>query len=199
MCRSFEDRPIPPEVVDRVLAHAQRAPSAGFSQGWAFVVLEGPEQVGRFWEITSEHEWRAEPNWPGLLRAPVIIIPMAHNERYLERYREPDKAAAGLQEEDTWSVPYWLVDTAMATMLMLLSAVDNGLGALFFGLDRGEPELLADLGVPDGYQPIGAVALGYPDGNDRPSPSLARGHRPAGEVIHRGRWSSSPPGREESH
>jgi hypothetical protein len=73
-------------------------------------------------------------------------------------------------------------------MLMLLSVVDAGLAALYFGLPRGERELLADLAVPAGYQPIGAVALGWPDGEDRPSPSLARGHRPADEVIHRGRW-----------
>ena len=44
MVRSFEDRPIPPDVLDRILANALHAPSAGFSQGWAFVVLEGPRR-----------------------------------------------------------------------------------------------------------------------------------------------------------
>jgi nitroreductase len=73
-------------------------------------------------------------------------------------------------------------------MLILLSAVDEGLGALFFDLDYGRQELLADLGIPDTYEPIGAVALGWADGDDRPSPSLARGHRPAEDVVHRGRW-----------
>jgi len=73
-------------------------------------------------------------------------------------------------------------------MLILLAAVDAGLGALFFGLPNGERALLADLGVPSGYESIGAVALGWPDADDRPSPSLARGHRPVDQVIHRGRW-----------
>jgi len=188
MCRSFEDRPIPTELVDRMLAHARRAPSAGFSQGWAFVVLEGHEQTAPFWERVSEPSWRSEPSWPGLLRAPVVVLPLAHKRTYLDRYAEPDKAGFGRQHESAWPVPYWLVDTAMATMLLLLSATDLGLGALLFGLVRGEDELLADLGVPEGHKPIGAVALGWPDGNDRPSPSLARGHRPATEVVHRGRW-----------
>jgi nitroreductase len=120
------------------------------------------------------------------LRAPVIILPLANKQAYLDRYAEPDKAATGMSDEDRWPVPYWLVDTSFAAMAMLLTAVDAGLGALFFGLDHGEEELLTALGVPGGYTPIGAIALGWPDGNDRPSPSLARGHRAS--VIHRGRW-----------
>ena len=88
-------------------------------------------------------------------------------------------------------MPYWLVDTAMSTMLMLLGAVDEGLGALFFGIFDHEDELLAELGVPDGYRPIGTIAVGYRSsepGADRPSGSLARGRRPLDEVVHRGGW-----------
>jgi len=188
MCRSFDGEPVPPELLERVLASGRRAPSAGFSQGFAFVVLEGAEQTDTFWTHISDPAWRADPTWPGLVRAPVIILPLAHKQAYLDRYAEADKAQFGRQEESAWPVPYWLVDTAFAAMLIQLSAVDCGLGALFFGLAAGESELLADLGVPSGYKPIGAIALGWPDAGDRPSPSLARGHRPAGEVIHRGRW-----------
>jgi nitroreductase len=186
MCRSFADRAVPGDLLDRVVTNGSKAPSAGFTQGWAFVVLEGRDQTEVFWSLASEPEWRARPDWPGLLRAPVIILPLAHKQAYLDRYAEPDKATTGMSDEDRWPVPYWLVDTSFAVMAMLLTAVDAGLGALFFGLYRGEDELLTALGVPAGYKPIGAIALGWPDGNDRPSPSLARGHR--ANVIHRGRW-----------
>jgi nitroreductase len=188
MWRSFEDRPVAPDLVDLVLANALRAPSAGFSQGWAFVVLEGPEQTGLFWRHISDQAWRGDPNWPRLLAAPVIILPLSHRQAYLDRYSEPDKARTGLgRDEGAWPVPYWLVDTSFAAMLILLTATSLGLGALFFGLGRHDAELLAALGVPEEYQPIGAVALGWP-APDRPSPSLKRGHRPADEVIHRGGW-----------
>jgi nitroreductase len=151
-------------------------------------VLEGPEQTGTFWRHVSDADWRQDPTWPGLPRAPVIILPLAHRQAYLDRYAEPDKAGSGMgADETTWPVPYWLVDTSFATMLMLLSATDAGLGALFFGLHHREAELLAALGVPDGYEAIGAVALGWP-APDRRSPSLRRGHRPADQVIHRGGW-----------
>lgn len=145
-------------------------------------------QTQAFWSQVSEPAWREKPSWPGLLRAPVIILPLAHKQAYLDRYAEADKAGLGREDKSAWPVPFWLVDTSFATMLILLSAVDAGLGALFFGLPGGEQELLADLGVPHGYEPIGAVALGWPDGADRPSSSLARGHRPPDEVVHRGHW-----------
>ena len=40
-------RPVPADVVDRIVSNGMRAPSAGFSQGWAFLVLDTPEDVAR--------------------------------------------------------------------------------------------------------------------------------------------------------
>ncbi len=188
MVRSYQDRPLDDGVLDAILSAALRAPSAGFTQASRFVVLEGREQTDRFWRHTLPAEDRAHFRWPGLLRAPVLVLPLAHRQAYLDRYREADKAGAGLERESGWPVPYWHVDCAFATMLVLLAAVDAGLGALFFGIFRGERELLAELGVPPGYQPIGAVAIGHPADDDRPSASVARGRRTLQDVVHRGRW-----------
>lgn len=183
MVRSFAEDPVPEEILARILANAQRAPSAGFSQGWAFVVLVGRAETAPFWEAVSDAEWRAAPNWPGLLRAPVIVVPLTDEGAYRDRYAEADKAS-----RPGPSAPWWLVDTAFATMVMLLSTVDAGLGALFFGLRQRDEEVRRALGIPARYQPLGAVALGWPDGQDRPSASVTRGRRPAEEVVHRGRW-----------
>jgi nitroreductase len=71
-------------------------------------------------------------------------------------------------------------------MLMLLTAVDAGLGALFFGI-MDPAGFRAAFGVPDAFTPIGAIAIGWPL-PDEPSTSLRRGRRSADEVIHRGRW-----------
>lgn len=187
MVRSYDGRPLDPAVVDRLLAAAVRAPSAGFTQGWAFVVLEGPDQTERFWSRTLPPGRRDGFQWPGLLRAPVLVLPLASPQAYRDRYAEPDKGSTPPDEQE-WPVPYWDVDCAFATMLLLLAAVDEGIGALFFALPRGHDELLADLGVPPGLHPIGAVALGHPAGDDRPSSSLARGRRPVDQVVHRGGW-----------
>jgi nitroreductase len=188
MCRSFQDKPVPPEVVDRLVDLARRAPSAGHSQGWAFVVLEGHEQTSRFWSTDADPAWLEQPDQPGVLRAPVLVIPLYSRQVYLERYGEPDKAASGLGVEAEWPAPYWLIDTAFATMLLLLGAVDAGLGALLFRL-HGEPgRLRAALGVPDGWEPVGVVALGWPAAAEPTPLGPRRPMRPLDEVLHRGGW-----------
>jgi nitroreductase len=188
MCRHFLDRPVPPDVVDRLLDRAARAPSAGHTQGWAFVVLEGPEQTARFWSTDADAAWLARPDHPGVLQAPVIIIAYCNRHAYLDRYAAPDKLSAGLAgvAPGAWPAPYWFIDTAFATMLLLLGAVEEGLGALFFRT-HGDPERLRTvLGVPPGWDPIGVVAIGWPapsEGRDRGRP-----RRPRDEVVHRGGW-----------
>ncbi len=186
MVRRFRQEPVPRVLLDRVLANALRAPSAGFSQGWAFVVLEG-ERTALFWDAVTSPEHG--PRRDRRVLPPVIVLPLAHKQAYLDRYAEPDKAGFGLDSERGWPVPYWQLDVAMATMLLLLTAVDAGLGAWFFGIFHGERALLAALGVPGGYRPIGAVGLGWPAADDRPSGSpRTRRRRPLDEVVHYGAW-----------
>src|SRR6266568_1930835 len=74
MVRSFEDRPIPREIVERIVANVQRAPSAGFSQGWGFLVLEGKEDTARYWDANWPKERRADWAWPDLFNAPLLIV-----------------------------------------------------------------------------------------------------------------------------
>jgi nitroreductase len=194
MVRSFTDEPVAPDVVDRLLANAMRAPSAGFSQGWAFLVLDAPDDVGRFWAATFASEKdRGAFRWQGLFRAPLLIVPMSHKDAYLDRYAEADKGWTD-RDEARWPVPYWDIDTGMAALLMLLTAVDEDLGALFFGIF---PERMARFreafGVPDAYTPIGAIAVGHRDATgDDPSPSLSRGRSRPDHLVHRGRWAEAP-------
>jgi len=187
MCRSFLEGPVDPDALGRALEMATHAPSAGNTQGWAFVVLED-DGTALFWEHEAESSWLAHPSHPGLLNAPVIILPLASKPSYLERYAEPDKAKLGGRRVADWAVPYWLVDTSFATMLLLLGLTQEGLGSLFFALQKPAGPLLEALGVPDGWEPLGAVAIGWPSADDRPSTSANRPRKPLAEVVHRGRW-----------
>jgi nitroreductase len=186
MVRRFDPRPLPAEVLDRILESATHAPSAGFSQGLDLVVLEGSEAVRGFWRATADPRFdrpysSAEPA--------AIVLVLSDEQAYLRRYAEPDKAGLGMEVAAGWPVPYWDLDAAMATMLMLLTAVDEGVGAWYFGVFHGAEALLRDLGVPTDRWLVGAVALGHPAADDRPSGSArTRGRRPLDEVVHRGRW-----------
>jgi nitroreductase len=186
MVRRFDPAPLAPAVLERILHSATRAPSAGFSQGLDLVVLEGPEAVRGFWRATTDPRFgkpysTAEP--------PVIVLVLSDPQAYLDRYGQPDKAGLGMETEAGWPVPYWDMDAAMAVMLMLLTAVDEGVGAWWFGVFHRAEALLRDLGVPEGRRLVGAVALGRPAADDRPTGSAVTRHRRRmDEVVHRGRW-----------
>ena len=188
MCRDFADTAVPREVVDRLLDRARRAPSAGHSQGWAFLVVTDPS---RFWAATSDPSWRTSPESDGLMRAPVIVVPMCSPDVYVARYSEPDKVAHGLTTAEAWPVPFWIVDVSFATMLLLLGAVDEGLGALFFGFRSEESigSFRRTFGVPASWTPIGAVALGWPAaGGSGPTGSAWRGRRSVDDIAHWDDW-----------
>jgi nitroreductase len=186
MVRNFDpDRAVPEPVRDRILQNALHAPSAGFSQGWAFLVLESAEQRQRFWSATAPE---STDTWlVSMTTAPLLIVPLSHKDAYLDRYSEKDKGWTD-RDENRWPVPYWHIDTGFASLLMLLTVVDEGLGACFFGIP---PERIdrfrGEFGVPAQYLPIGAIAIGY-RAPDRKSPSLKRGRKPVAEVVHFGQW-----------
>ncbi len=190
MTRAFAPTPLPAGVLDDLVALAGRAPSAGKTQGWHLVVLEGAE-TARFWDVALPVERRKTFRWQRLLDAPVILLPLADASAYVDRYSEADKAATGLGEgPEAWAAPYWTIDTAMAVMTLLHGAEDAGLGALFFGVFRGEAQVRASLGIPDHLDLLGAIALGFRADDEPPGPgrSAARPRRSPADIIHRGGW-----------
>jgi nitroreductase len=185
MVRHYTDQALAPEVVERVLANALRAPSAGFSQGWAFLVLTDPSDRARFWPFVPT---RVEQT-PTMQDAPLVVVPLAHKAAYLERYAEPDKGWED-RAESRWPAPYWYIDTGMAALLMLLTAVDEGLGACLFGImpEHIDP-FRAEFGIPAEYAPIGGVTIGYRAPDLPPQSSRVKERRRGVEdVVHRGHW-----------
>ena len=188
MVRAFTDEPVAAEAVDALIDLARRAPAAGNSQGMAYLVLAGPTDTARYWDVTLPVGRRSAFRWPGLVAAPVLVVVLVRPNAWVERYAEPDKASTGLgQGADAWSVPYWWVDAGMAVEHLLLGAVDAGLGACFFGVFDHEAAVLEALGVPEGWRVVGTVALGHP-APDVPGRSATRPRPPLDDVIHRGHW-----------
>lgn len=191
MVRKYDGRPVDRAVVDRMLEHATRAPSAGFSQGWAFLVLETDDERERFWRTTTP-EGAGGGGWlDGMTTAPLVIVPLSHKDGYLDRYAQPDKGWTD-RDEARWPVPYWHIDTGMAALLILQTAVDEGLGACLFGIP---PECIdgfrAEFGVPAAYTPIGAITVGHrlSDNGAQGSPAR-RPRRSLDDMVHRGRWGA---------
>ena len=192
MVRNYATDPVDPAVVDLALRNATRAPNAGFSQGWGFLVLDTPEDVRRFWEATAEDVDHPDQWLAGMMRAPVVILPCSSKTAYLSRYAEPDKGWTD-RDEARWPKPFWDMDTAMAALLILQTATDAGLGSCFIGIppDR-EAAVRTAFGIPDEFDPVGVVTIGHhpedpADAGAAGSPTRRR-RRPVSEVVHRGRW-----------
>jgi nitroreductase len=187
MVRSYhEDRPVAPEVIDRLVQAGLRAPSAGFSQGWGFLVLDTLEDVARFREAATP-ETEPEHWFSANVRAPLVIVPHSNKDAYLDRYAEPDKGFTD-RSDAWWPSPYWDIDTGFAAMLILLAAVDEGLGACFFGMPKERISVYKEaFGVPAELHPIGAISIGYPA--EEPRHDFSARRRPAQDVVRRGRWA----------
>jgi nitroreductase len=183
MVRTFDpDRPVPEEALQRILHNGTRAPSAGFSQGQAWLVLRGPD-LERFWPFGIDGAGESVRR-----TAPLVIVPFSCKRVYLDRYAQPDKGWTD-RDEARWPVPFWHIDSAMAVMLQLLTAVDEGLGALYFGIvpPQVEPFKKA-FGVPADHEPIGAIAMGY-DAEEKKRDLRSR-RRPIETLVHYGAWRS---------
>jgi nitroreductase len=185
MVRNFQPKPVPREAVERILMLAQHAPSAGFSQGWAYVVVTDEHTKKKVGQVQGEEDYFAKRFHKFVSEAAVLVVACTSEQLYHERYRQPDK----LQEDGTeihWPTPYWHFDIGCACMLIFLAAVDEGLATAFTGVERVE-EMKKLLGIPEHFHPVGVISIGYP-ARDVKSPSLKRGRRPAEEVVHYEHW-----------
>ncbi len=160
MVRTYEDRPVPREVIDRIVANCLRAPSAGFSQGTAYLVLSTPDELDRFRRSVTpakdpEH-WLAAN-----IEAPVLVVVLSNKDAYLDRYAQPDKGFTD-RSDAWWTAPYWDIDAGMGALLGLLTAVDEGMGACFFGMEINcVSQFRSEFGVPEHFWPIGIFSVGY--------------------------------------
>lgn len=187
MVRHFSDEAVDRAVLERIAETAQRAPSAGFSQGQRLLVVTDPDMRRRLAILCGEDEY-AEAGWDRWIsQCAALFIPCVSEEVYHARYREADKVDDEGNEIE-WPVPYWWMDVGCTVMLVLLAAVDQGLAAGFAGADAaGYVTMRELLGIPADFAPVGVIPVGHPL-PDKPSPSLKRGWRPNAEFARWERW-----------
>jgi nitroreductase len=177
MIRKLKPTPIPDKSVQNIVRLMQHYPSAGFSQGVAFVIVTDAIIRKRLTENVRAYD------------APLMIVPCVSEKLYHDRYNEPDKLKLSPDgREIAWPIPYWYFDVGAASMIILLAAVNEGLASAIAGAFR--PDLLRkELNIPDHFVPAGIISIGYPDlERGRPSPSLKRGRRPLEQTVHHNKW-----------
>ena len=160
MVRHYRPEPVATEVVERIVETVRRAPSAGYSQGQRLLVVT--EEAGRaeISRVLGNAGWtRPDDFEPWLESAPVHVLLLTREDDYHDRYRMPDKLDDG--QEIDWPVPYWFVDAGAALMLLLLAAIDEGLGAGVSGVPREAAVALREsFAIPEDVTVIALVTIG---------------------------------------
>jgi nitroreductase len=190
MVRSFRSDPVPADVIAAVMRSVLHAPSAGFTQGNEFLVLDTRPALDDYFRLTDDPTEPMTDDERAVL-PPVVVLPLSNRSAYTERYAQPDKIGFGLDDADNWPVPYWDVDAGMASMLILLAAIEHGLGALFAGIFCGERQMLDHFGVPPQFRPIGVIFLGFPTEVDiaaAMSSAASRRRRTIDQLLHFNEW-----------
>ena len=158
--REYEDRPIAPDDLDRILEAARRTPSSANRQRWDFIAVTDRSQLERLSQV-----WRGAGHVARSAATIALVAPV------------PDS------EGERASLHY---DLGQATMSIMLAAADLGIGSGHAA--ARDPELAREvLGLPQDRQLAWLIALGYPA--DRPlTPIVDPDRRPFDEVVHRNRW-----------
>ncbi len=185
MVRNFADKPVSPEIIERILELTRHAPSAGFTQGQSFIVVTQPEMRKAIADTCEEGEYVKSGFDPFISKAPVLLIPCTSELAYHRRYQEADKVD-DKGNEIVWPVPYWFMDIGCAVMISLLAAIDEGLVSALVG-SKDLKALRTLLSIPEEVTPVGVIAVGY-RAPDRPSPSLKRGRKADQDYIHHEKW-----------
>ena len=140
MCREFLERDVPQDKIDQILELASRYPSAGHTEPQEFIVVR---------DQRVKHELaRAALDQRFVAQAPVVIVIVSDVRRSALRYGE-----RGVRF-------FSIIDGGFVAMLILLTVVDEGLGACFVGsfYDEEVQELLS---LPQEVRPIGIIPVGY--------------------------------------
>jgi nitroreductase len=137
---------IPDQIITKLIKNAHKAPSAGHTQVQEFIIVKDASTKKRLRKAAVNQEY--------VETAPLLIVVCSNTSRSIGRY--------GSRGREFYSI----IDGAFASMLILLSAVNEGIGACFVGAfqDNKVSEILE---LPKDVRPIGIICIGYPQKNPK--------------------------------
>ena len=166
--RDFTGDPVDPAAVTRAVAAAVTAPAPHHSTPWRFVVLESAaartallDEMLTAWisdlrgdRFTEDQIGRRVRRGEPLRRAPLLIVPCLHAEA---AHRYPDDRRNAAERE------MFVVAMGAAVQNLLVALAVEGLGSCWVSSTMFcRPVVTRALGLPPGWEPMGAVGVGHP-------------------------------------
>jgi nitroreductase len=186
--RRLKTDPVPEELIWKVLDAAIRAPSGGNLQPWAFVVVTDPAKKARIGEWYLDGWKQTYGNVPD----------MPADSPFMRTFRSADHLAnniasvpvlifACVQAARTASVSGLGPNIFPAVQNLMLAARAEGLGTTLTTLHRAhEAEVRQLLGVPDGFETMAMIPMGWPKGKFGAGP-----RRPVEDVTYWDNWGAT--------
>jgi nitroreductase len=186
--RSYTGERVPREALERIARAARRGPNAGYSQGLRVLVVDDPATIEALVADDADEKSRA---W--FTNAAAHFFVLTREQDYHDRYTQPDKLSITGGVEIVWPVPFWHVDAGAAMMLVMLAALEEGLGAGVYGVtvedDARVRELLA---IPADLAIVVGITVGHPAEDpdwDRASSVFSQRRRTHDDVVRWNRWT----------
>ena len=163
--RKYQNKNIPDSIIEELLDLARHAPSSMNGQPWHFVVIKSDKTKNQITEIKNKYSPPEKRTYKAdfLQNASVIIVVCVDKQKSFGREIE---------------------NGILATANIMLGAYSRGLGSVYMSAySKDEPEVSEEirqiLGIPQNFDPIAIIPLGYPDEISEP-----KNLRPLEEIIH---------------
>jgi nitroreductase len=164
--RSFQDRPVPMNLIQDLLEESRLAPSAYNQQPWHFILLQDQGLIRRISDDCKTNALAHLAENPG---SPLCMD--------VDDLRDPQhqifhQAPLVVLEAGPDSWPFLDVDSALWASYFMFAAVTRNLGACWIGLGKWlrNPDLLKEIGLPQGFRISVPLAVGYPIAIPEPKP-----------------------------
>jgi nitroreductase len=179
--RRYNAAPLPPGLLELLVAAAQSAPSSSNLQAFSIVTVEDKDRKARLSQLAAGQRHVAE--------APLLLMFVADLSRLRQVGTARGETAEGLDYTESFLVA--LTDAAFAAQNALTALESLGLGACYIGAMRNHPQQVAEeLGLPQGTFVVFGMTIGYPD------PAVETGVKPRlaqSIVLHRERYAAPSP------
>ena len=168
---------LPPGTLEALVAAAQSAATSSNLQTWSVIAVEDAGRKARLAEVAGGQAH--------IMQAPLFLVWLADTSR-LQRVAE----AQGRSMENRNYLESFIVaaaDAALAAQNAVVAAESMGLGTLYIGALRNDPErVAAELGLPPQVMPMFGLCIGYPD---PAKPAAIKPRLPQTLVLSRERYS----------
>ncbi len=162
--RKYSDKPVTESEVNLIIKAAQSAATSSFLQAYSIIDIRDKALRSKLRDLCGEQDY--------ILEAPLFLVFCADLNRlkvacdFAAKHAEPSTVPAKSTYESGWTETFIIatVDAALAGQNALLAAESLGMGGVYIGGIRNNPEIVGNLlGLPDEVYPVFGMCLGYPD------------------------------------